>query len=143
MRAHSPEDIDEDVELNQMESDAFLPGEHPQPLKLSSKPVLERWIPPRLRETIDSISRMRVSSPGDGLIAGKLCLHHVQFMVILLSTFFLMFGVMHFYNNRPVHVPLASIALSAQLARNLSNTEIPDYVLTYGMHLPRMSYYSI
>jgi len=91
----------------------------------------------------ENISRLRVrvtsqtgevvcDRSGIGRKKADLCMRHVQLMIILLSIFLIMFAVMVFFNNRPIHIPSASIKLSEALAIELSGTAIPDYVLTYG-----------
>jgi hypothetical protein len=58
-------------------------------------------------------------------------------MLILLFLFVTLLVYLGFVNNRPktISIPAESIALSAKVARNLSGTAIPEYVLTYGMTL--------
>ena len=148
MRTHDS-DAD-DVELDEMESDAFLPSEQSQrsahALKSSKQSPLTRWIPRRIRMVFENISRLRVrvtsqtgevvcDRSGIGRKKADLCMRHVQLMIILLSIFLIMFAVMVFFNNRPIHIPSASIKLSEALAIELSGTAIPDYVLTYGTPL--------
>jgi hypothetical protein len=58
-------------------------------------------------------------------------------MLIILFLFVALLVYLGFVNNRPtpILIPAESIALSAEVAKNLSGTAIPEYVLTYGMSL--------
>jgi hypothetical protein len=58
-------------------------------------------------------------------------------MLILLVSFILLLLFLGWIGGLPVSVkiPKESIALSAEVAKNLEGTLIPDFVLTYGIFL--------
>jgi hypothetical protein len=58
-------------------------------------------------------------------------------MLIILFLFVAVLVYLGFVNNRPttIAIPAESVALSAEVAKNLSRTAIPEYVLTYCMDL--------
>ena len=55
-------------------------------------------------------------------------------MILILTVFILGLVFVSFWNGRYilVSIPKQSLELSAELAKNFSNTNIPQYVLTYG-----------
>lgn len=56
-------------------------------------------------------------------------------MLILLAAFIFLLVFIGWIGGLPVSVtiPAASLAVSAEVAKELANTAIPDYVLTYGI----------
>lgn len=61
---------------------------------------------------------------------------HVKLMLIVLVTFILLMLFLGWVGDMPlpVTIPPESIALSAQVAKGLEGTNIPGYVLQYGMY---------
>jgi hypothetical protein len=58
-------------------------------------------------------------------------------MLFILGIFVAILVYLGFVNNSPraILIPPESLAISAELAKNLSGTAIPQYVLTYGTSL--------
>lgn len=50
----------DDVDLRDLEDDAFLPGQNGAPRKRYSESIATRWIPPRLRAFFENLSRIKV-----------------------------------------------------------------------------------
>jgi len=58
-------------------------------------------------------------------------------VILLLGTFLVFLELLSYWNKgfKAVPIPPDSIKLSQELAKNLSDTAIPSYVLEYGMFL--------
>ncbi|TVY89114.1 putative vacuolar protein sorting-associated protein [Lachnellula willkommii] len=108
-------DPHDDVELSDLEDDAFLPHRATRSLKGKSHNRFLRWVPPRMRAFLENMSRIRL-------------------VIITVIVFILLLVFISYWNGRlkDVSIPKQSLALSKELARNLSDTAIPEYVLTYA-----------
>lgn len=104
----------EDVELGDLEDEAFLPNQNGV-VKRGNDNVFIRWLPKPIRGFLKNLSRMKL-------------------MLLILGTFIA--GLIFLgYINRPkkiLAVPAESAAASVQLTKDLSGTAIPEYVLTYA-----------
>ncbi|RFU23746.1 hypothetical protein B7463_g12592, partial [Scytalidium lignicola] len=113
MDRHDPPAPD-DFELSDIENEAFLPNEHTSTGIVRRKRFLTSWMPYRVQNFIENLSRMKA-------------------MIILLCTF-AMLAFLGFINSRPksISIPAKSLALSAELAKSLAGTAIPEYALAYA-----------
>ncbi len=128
-----PHDIEhDDVELGDLENEAFISGDGTARRKGKAKNIFRRWLPPRLLKFLENLSRVKVSPLERSKFGVKPTSHVFQLMIILLIAFLL--GLVWLGSNRSesLSVPSESLVLSDELAKNLSDTKIPEYVLKYG-----------
>ncbi|PVH67654.1 hypothetical protein DL98DRAFT_277260 [Cadophora sp. DSE1049] len=112
-------DTHEDIELGELENDAFLPREDSSKPIFKQQSVLTRWIPPRIRNFVEGISKV-----------------WIVFVVLLLFFFAVWFSSsMNASDAMAVTISPESRALTEELAKSLNHTSIPGYVLEYGKSL--------
>ncbi|EKD21190.1 uncharacterized protein L3040_000771 [Drepanopeziza brunnea f. sp. 'multigermtubi'] len=109
----------DDVELSDLEHDAFLPGAIPSKARVASRGVLIRYLPPRLRVFLENISKVRV----------------VLAVVVLFVLALSVAVYRHGDEQIAYKIPGESLALRAELAKSLDGTAIPDYVLEYAPYV--------
>lgn len=112
-------DVHEDVELGELENDAFLPREDTSKPIFKQQSILTRWIPPRIRKFVDNISK-------------------IWLMFVVLVLFVLGLSASAYMNvNEALAVTISpeSIALQEELAKSLNHTSIPGYVLEYAPYV--------
>ncbi|KAL2064657.1 hypothetical protein VTL71DRAFT_3795 [Oculimacula yallundae] len=109
----------EDVELGDLENDAFLPREDNSKPIFKQRSILTRWIPPRIQRFFYNVSK-------------------VWLVVVILIIFVL--GVsfsayMQANEMMDVKISAESMALRDKLAQGLNDTAIPDFVLEYAPYV--------
>ncbi|PBP26633.1 vacuolar protein sorting-associated protein 62 [Diplocarpon rosae] len=110
----------EDVELGDLEDDAFLPGATPTKARSSTSSTLTRWIPSRLRGFLENVSKIKLA-----------------FVVLILFVLALWVAAYRNVDEQIKYtIPEESLALRAELAKSLNGTSIPDYVLEYDGLIP-------
>ncbi|KAH6688823.1 hypothetical protein BKA61DRAFT_304670 [Leptodontidium sp. MPI-SDFR-AT-0119] len=112
-------DAHDDVELGELENDAFLPREDTSKPVFKQQSILTRWIPPRIRKLLENVSK-------------------VWLVFVILIVFVLALSFSAYMNtNEAMMVTISpeSIALTEELARSLNHTLIPEFVLEYAPYV--------
>ncbi|OWP05453.1 hypothetical protein B2J93_7654 [Marssonina coronariae] len=113
------EETHDDVELGDLENDAFLPGATPTKSRSGTSSILTRWIPSRIRIFLGNVSKIKL-------------------LFVILILFVLGLSVAAYRNvdeQIAYPIPEESLNLRAGLAKSLNGTSIPDYVLQYAPYV--------
>lgn len=133
-------DAHDDVELGELENDAFLPREDTSKPVFKQQSILTRWIPPRIRKLLENVSKVWVcaldfkatDAPKTAQCLQVTC-YQLVFVILIVFVLALSFSA-YMNTNEAMMVTISpeSIALTEELARSLNHTLIPEFVLEYG-----------